>query len=259
MNSSRHSFITNTVPNASLQLRASHRFDGESAPLPPPTLADVADPRTGIVGLGQCQHPTTRRKCPYFDGCMLAMLAGENATCQGSEDVNAERQARNDADEKREQQAQAILAYMRKVGEPVTFRQVCAALGYSETPLLLLGAFKALEASERIETVGVVHIRAKAKKIYRVCTWQPTGKQPAKVAAKKIGAPEKHVGNVMRALRDAGRPLTSCEVKALVGINDSRISNVLMRLQARGVLDRRLRQESPKRKLWEYWITEETA
>jgi hypothetical protein len=184
MNPHRHTYMSDAVPHALMPMTATRIIVGgepgdrkdwrqtqeEADAVKREALPAVADPADGIVGMGACMDSATRRPCQHAQACMRLAIAKQPLTCHVREAAldEAERAAERRA--KILAQADAVLAYMRAAGEPVTLKDVAAALGYAETPLLLRGVWNHLVHNGRITIAGSSYQRGHRHTHY-VKTW----------------------------------------------------------------------------------------
>lgn len=117
-------------------------------------IHELANPEAGIVGWGTCGETATRRICEHSAKCLGDAIALRPLTCYKRDATVTRQEHRAERTAVTDVQVRDILAHMRKHTEPVTFRDVCIALGYAETPLLLSGAWKRLLNSGVIVAVG---------------------------------------------------------------------------------------------------------
>jgi hypothetical protein len=207
------------------------------------------------LGLGQCQHPVTRVKCQHWHTCQANIL---ELRCYVAEAHEAAQVERLDAAQKQATDGERMLAYMRHVDQPVTFSDICADLGYAETPLLLQGSFRALQRDGKIVPTG--ETRPSRRSSHPINLWVVAHGEaiPVPPVRRPEGRKPMHIASVMAVLRQSGKPMTCIEVNVVLKLEGSRVSNCLIRLHSKGKLARQMRQISPRDSIWEYWIVEET-
>jgi hypothetical protein len=168
MNLNRRTFISDAVPHAFRPMTATRIIVGgdpgdrkdwrpsksETEAVRAEAVSELADPEDGIIGLGACMDAATHRPCQYAAECMRVVLAHKPLTCYVRQAAIDERDAEARRRAGWRNQAAMILNHMRHLAEPVTFREVCAALGYAETPTLLKAGWKLLQDTGRIVCVS---------------------------------------------------------------------------------------------------------
>jgi hypothetical protein len=256
---SRRTFVSDTLPNAGLGLSAVRRIPSgapgfanawvlslaEIDAVRREALPSHADPKAGIVGMGQCDDPKTKRPaCPYYAECQRANIAREAVVCRAAVD---EADAQAVAEQRRVEIAaiaDVLLANLLLLDRPAMFFECC--VGVDSEKSLLLGAWRLLRNQGRIVAIGIARPeRCKAR-----TTWLATGNAvPSPVPANPVGRKQKHIEKVLSLLTAAKTPMTFREVNAVLDLPGSLASNCLTRMEKKGKLARRKRGD-----VWEYWI-----
>ena len=255
----RRTFVSDARPNAGLGMRAVRRIawdapgfanawvlsKDEIDAVKLEALPALADPKAGIVGMGQCDDPKTKRPiCPHYAECQRASIALEAVMCRAAVD---EADAQAVAEQRRvaiAAIAETLLAKLSALGRPAMFSEAC--VGVDSEKSLLLGAWQLLRNQGRIVAVGV----ARPERCKERTTWLATGKDaPSPMPANPIGRRQKHVLKVLDVLAASPTAMTFREVNAVLDLPGSLASNCLTRLEGKGTLARRKRGN-----LWEYWI-----